>query len=657
MLTPPHTGVVWQPRSRDRKVSNLARLMSRLQVDGYDEFLKFARENQDRFWFETLDDLHVQFDEPPTTFVDMSQGKAWPKFFPGRLFNFAEACLRAPNGDNGSSQLALIWENEAGECLKLTYEELSLRTKRTAAGLRHIGIQQGDRVGMLMPNIPEAVIAFLAIGFIGAICVPLYSGFGAGPAVQRLQDSGARFLITANGFVRRRRTIPLDATVREIIEEMPELARVVMAAVVDTPIDAPRTVSWRDIELEIEPDSIAPATTATDTPFMVMYTSGTTGKPKGALHVHAGFPLRVVQDAAYLFDFSHGDRLMWVSDMGWMVGPLSIISALMLKGTLVIYDGAPDQPTVGRLRSMAATHGVTHFGSAPTAIRGMAAQPVEALRDQLPSLKILITAGEVIDPEAFNWFFKEFGGSTTPVINYTGGTEVSGAILANSVMRPIAPCCFNSVAPGMSAAVVDSEGNRIVGIPGELAIFEPFVGMTAGFWNAPDRYMESYWNKLPDVWVHGDLAIEHVDGQFELLGRSDDVMKIAGKRVGPSELEALVVDGGKISEAYAVGVPDSTSGEAFILFLVPGSEALADASLDSFASDIIERRMGRPYRPSAVIQVPRLPKTRNGKAVRRLARQAWLGQAAGNLTSLEDPKVFDELRDACNAYRDSKKTR
>lgn len=642
--------VTWRPTGEHLVSSNLARLIRRLGLSDYDQLLDFAKDHPDRFWFESLRDLGIAFDDDPTGFLDQSKGKQWPRFFPNGKFNLAAACLRARSEKHGEKRLALVWEGESGKTVTLTYAELNSRVFRVAAGLRSIGVAKGSRVGLLMPNIPEAVVAFLAIAMIGAIVVPLYSGFGAAPASQRLVDAGADVLITSDGFVRRCREVRLDGVIGDIAATVPALKCIVVCSVLGLSIDVAKTIPWTSLE-QAGPTSGDIAATATDDPFMIMYTSGTTGSPKGALHTHTSFPLRVAQDCAYIFDFRPGDRMMWVSDMGWMVGPLTIIGVLMLKGTLVLYDGAPDQPTVGKLRELAAMHGVTHFGSSPTAIRMMAAASDQALAVAFPTLRILITAGEVIDPDTFNWYSREFGGGMVPVINYTGGTEVSGAILTNVVLRPIAPCCFNSVAPGMNAAVVDVEGRRIVGEPGELAILEPFVGMTNGFWNASDRYIESYWSKIPDVWVHGDLAIEHPNGQFELLGRSDDVMKIAGKRVGPSELEAIVIDNQTVKDAYAIGAPHPRSGEAIVLFVVPGPNAKTAGETAVYAAHALEKAMGKPYKPSAVIEVAQLPKTRNGKAIRRLARQAWLGLPPGNVGSLENPQIFDDLLKACRQYR------
>jgi len=636
----PEFGALWHPSPEYTERSNLAELMRRLKTPTYGDLLELSRSHPERFWMASLEHLDISFDRPPSGFVDLSRGKPWPRFFPDAGFNFAAACLQPPRIGGGSEQAALIWENEAGRSETLSYAELERRTRQFAGGLRNLGVGQGDRVGLLLPNVPEAVIAFLAIGYIGAISVPLYSGYGAEPVAKRLLDAQASCLISADGFMRRGKLIPLTDIAAAAAASVPTLKVLVMADLCDAPKPAVPYVPWADVERH---DPIDPARTLSDDPFMVIYTSGTTGRPKGAVHVHAGFPLRVTQDAAYLFDFHPGERLFWMSDMGWMVGPFSIIAALLLKGTLVLYDGAPDVPDYSRLRAIAGRHGVTHFGSAPTAIRAMAANEEITLRAAAPALRVLITAGEVIDPDAFRWYQQRFGSGRLPVINYTGGTEVSGAILSNVILRPIAAGGFNSVAPGMAAGVIDESGKQLKGTPGELAIFSPFVGMTNGFWRDSERYIESYWKRVPDVWVHGDLAIENEDGSFLLVGRSDDVMKIAGKRVGPAEIEASVCDGETIAEALAVGVPDPLSGEALILFVVPGARQLADKALIEHAIALLRREMGPAFKPKAVIAVPRLPKTRNGKPVRRLARQAWLGAPAGDLNAIEDPSVFEEL--------------
>lgn len=641
---------VWYPTPEISDNCNLAALMRRMGFSDYDSFLRASVENPEAYWRETLSHMGIVFDPPPTAFMDAQRGSMWARFFPGAGFNVAAACLRAPPGKDGLLRPALLAEDEQGNTTTLSYGELAARTQAFAAGLASIGIKKGDRVGLLFPSTAEAVITLLAICYVGGLVVPLYSGFGAEAVSRRLTDSGAKALIASEGFQRKGRQVSLTTVAMDAVAAIPSCQLVISY---EDPANAPSLAHhrWQDLAASI-PEA-GPALTNADDPCMVLYTSGTSGKPKGAIHRHAGFPLRVAQDTAFLFDFRQGDRYFWPSDMGWMVGPYSTFAALLLKGTLVLYSGAPDVPDLGRLRAVAVRQGVTHFGTTPTAIRAMAAAESKVLRGPAPDMRILMTGGEVIDDDAHAWLFQRFGGGYLPVINYTGGTECSGAILTNVLLRPIAPCRFNSTAPGVDGRIVDELGNTVVCSAGELVIGRPFNGMTAGFWNDPERYVETYWSSIPGMWVHGDLALREEDGQYMLLGRSDDVMKISGRRVGPSEIEGSVIDGRIVVDAVAFSVPDAKTGEAMIIFAVAGPEAESapGGSIERYVGDVIREKMGPSYRPQAVITLPELIKTRNGKLVRRLARQAWLGQTPGDLTAVENPAVFDRIAALCAALR------
>lgn len=650
-MSAPMSSDVWTPGPEWLEHSNLATLMRRMGTPTYDAFLALSVEQPERYWNATLEHLRIVFDPPATAFMDDSAGKPWAQFFVGAGFNFAAACITAPDG--ASDRIALSWENESGGLGTLSYAELALRTRRFAAGLRKLGVQAGDRVGFLFPNTPEAIISFLAIGYIGAISVPLYSGFGTEAAARRLLDAEAAYLIAADGFHRRGRYVSLSAVAGAVRDQVPSLREIVIVRPERGAAAAFPHQDWHAVEASVAELAAAHPAAAND-PFMVIYTSGTTGKPKGAVHVHGGFPLRVAQDVAFAFDFKPGDRYFWMADLGWMTGPFSLCAALLNKGTFVIYDGAPDVPDIGRLRSVAARHRVTHYGSSPTAVRAMAADEPRALATDAPELRVLMTGGEVMDAEAHHWLFQRFGGGRLPIINYSGGTEVSGAILTNVVLRPVAPSRFNSTTPGVRSLVVNDAGEPVTDVPGELAIGQPFVGMTRGFWRDPERYLETYWSRVPGLWLHGDLAMVESDGQHLLLGRSDDVMKISGRRVGPSEIEGIVIDADVVADAVCFSVPDPRSGEAMVLLVVAGPRAPEVADLESQIGALLREKMGASFKPRAVVSVRRIAKTRNGKLIRRLARQAWLGDAAGDLSAMEDPAVFDEMRADCRRYQQNK---
>jgi acetyl-CoA synthetase len=641
---------VWFPNEEISKSSNLMALMVRMGMADYDSFLREAIDDPERYWQETLRHFDIAFTPPVSAFVDLQNGPMWARFFPDAGFNVAASCLRPPPGEDGELQLAILGEDEQGHCESVTYGELSVRTRALASGLSSIGIGKGDRVGLLFPSTADAVITLLAIVYLGAVAVPLYSGFGADAVSRRLADCDAKALIVAHGFERKGRFVDLGNVAIEAVAQLPACSLVVAY---ENAAQRPAVSHHRWQDLINSKNIHEPAVTLAVDPCMIIYTSGTSGKPKGTIHVHGGFPLRVAQDTAFVFDFKQGDRYFWPSDMGWMVGPYSTFASLILKGALVLYSGAPDVPNIGRLRAIAVRQGVTHFGTTPTAIRSMAAAEQSVLTGPAPSLRILMTGGEVMDEDAHAWLFHRFGESKLPVINYTGGTECSGAILTNVVLRPIYPCRFNSTTPGIDAQVLDDAGNTIQGQPGELAIGRPFNGMTAGFWGDPERYVETYWSRVPNTWVHGDLALHEDDGQYLLLGRSDDVMKISGRRVGPSEIEGIVINGRIVSDAVSFGVPNSLTGEAMIVFAVAGPEAGSEPEnkIEQYVRDVIRQKMGASYRPHAVVTLPALIKTRNGKLVRRLARQAWLGQEPGDLSAVENPAVFDQVAAMCAQKR------
>lgn len=378
---------------------------------------------------------------------------------------------------------------------------------------------------------------------------------------------------------------------------------------------------------------------------MIMFTSGTTGRPKGTVHTHGGFPIRLAHDTAYQFDFRAGDRLFWYSDMGWMIGPLSVCAPLMLGGALVLYNGGPTTPDALQLLRVGRDAGATHFGTAPTVLRMMRAAFPEVPNELRGNFDVIMTAGEVIDEPTFRWAYGQIGGGTTPIINYTGGTEVSGGILSNVVVRPIYPFGFNAAVTDVDVALFDDAVEAPMGAVGEVVLRRPMLGMSRGLWQEPERYIESYWSKRPGVWSHGDLAIRHSDTLWELRGRSDDVLKISGRRVGPTEIEDAALSQGTVSMAAAIGVPDARSGQAVVLLVAPKSPE--DAARDDYAETIREhvaRKLGAGLRPRQVLVVPDLPRTRNSKILRRLARSVVLDEPLGDASTLENPQSLDALR-------------
>jgi acetyl-CoA synthetase len=495
---------------------------------------------------------------------------------------------------------------------------------------------------------PEILVALLALAKIGAVALPLFSGYAADAAATRLADAGAKLLIAADEFPRRGRAVALKPVADTAATRVASIEHLVTVRHAGTNSPAARggnrEVSWD--ELVAGPDaSVETERTSAEDPLLLLYTSGTTGRPKGALHTHCGFPIKGAQDMAHCFDIQRSDTLYWVTDMGWMMGPWEVYGVLLAGATMVFYDGALDYPGPDKLWSLVERHRVTMLGLAPTLVRTLMRHGSEPVaRHDLSSLRILGSTGEPWNPDPWLWYFNVVGKGQLPIINYSGGTEVSGGLVGGNVLTPLKPCSFAGPPPGIDADVVDEHGQPVRNEVGELVVRKPWIGMTRGFWRDPERYVQTYWSRIPGVWVHGDWAAVDADGLWYILGRSDDTIKVAGKRLGPAEIESVLVEHPAVSEAAAIGVPDRTRGQAIACFCVlrPGREP--GSALKEELKTFVAGRMGKPLKPEIVEFVGDLPKTRNAKIMRRAIRAAYLGHDPGDLTSLENPAAVDEIR-------------
>jgi acetyl-CoA synthetase len=403
---------------------------------------------------------------------------------------------------------------------------------------------------------------------------------------------------------------------------------------------------WRDLIPQQAEQAETEITDAED-PIMVIYTSGTTGRPKGALHTHCGFPIKGAQDMAFGTDVHPNDMIYWMTDMGWMMGPWLVFGAMALGATFFMYDGAPDHPGPDRLWAMVARHKITTLGVSPTLIRALIAHGEEPFRKHdLSSLRYFASTGEPWNPGPWLWLFEQVGESKRPIINYSGGTEISGGIVMGNPLLPLKPAAFSGPCPGIAADVFDEDGNSVVNQVGELVIKAPWIGMTRGFWKDPQRYEETYWSRWKDVWVHGDLAARDSDGLWYIFGRSDDTIKVAGKRLGPAEVESVLVAHKAVIEAGAIGVPDEVKGSALVVFCVLAANAEASEELRRELIDTVVAAMGKPLAPKDILFVSDLPKTRNAKVMRRMVRAAYLGQDPGDTSSLVNPEAVEEIKHA-----------
>jgi acetyl-CoA synthetase len=643
--------VAWRPGPELLADGRLARFLRATGMADVATLHARAVDDPGWFWGAAADDMELAWQRHPSAVMDASRGPEWTRWWTGGAFNYAQAATepRAARDPDGES---VAWEGEDGEVRRLTNAGLAGAVRAAAAMLAREGIGPGDRVGIFLPMLVETVVATLALGRLGAIFTPIFSGYAAPAVAARLRNCEATVLITADGFLRRGGVVAMKAVADEAADQSQSVRRVLVVRRLGerapaTPWNPDRDRWWDEaIAAGGAPES-PDGETDPETPYMLIYTSGTTGRPKGAVHVHGGFPIKGAEDLAHTFDLGLGDALFWFTDLGWMMGPWAISGSLLLGARLILYEGAPDHPGPDRLWAIVARHRVTHLGLSPTVVRALIPHGIDPVRSHdLGSLRVLGSTGEPWDPDSWTWYFREIGGGRLPVVNYSGGTEVSGGIVGCNLLTPIKPASFNGPCPGTAADVVDPTGQPLRVEVGELVIRRPQPGMTRGFWKDPDRYVETYWSRLPGIWVHGDWAVVDGDGHWFIRGRSDDTLKVAGKRVGPAEVEAAATAHPSVVEAAAIGVPHAIKGETIVVVctLRPG-----ETDDDELRAAIVRRvvaDLGKTLKPEAVIVVPALPKTRSGKIMRRVVRAAYLGLDPGDLSALDDPATIEAIRRA-----------
>ena len=640
--------VVWRPTPEYIERANLTRFMRQHNIQDFNELMRHSTEDVAWFTDAVLKFLDIQFYQPYSQVVDLSGGIQLPKWCVGGKMNIVHNCVDKYQQSVISRQSSVVWEGEEGDAKTLTYHELYKQVNKVANALRSLGLGKGDAVGLFMPMTPEIVVAMLAIAKIGGIILPLFSGYGVGAVVSRLADAGANALFTSDGAYRRGKAVPMKPVADEAARQVPTLKHMIVLKRTGQPtgMQTGRDHWWHELVDSQSPEAATEVTDAEDT-LMVIYTSGTTGKPKGAVHTHCGFPVKAAQDMAFGTDVHSGDVIYWMTDMGWMMGPWLVFGALLLGATLFIYDGAPNYPGPDRLWALVERHKITQLGISPTLIRALIPHGEEPFKQHdLSSLRFFASTGEPWNPDPWMWLFEKVGEGKRPIINYSGGTEISGGIVMGNPITPLKPCAFSAPCPGIAADVFDEDGKSLRNAVGELVIKSPWIGMTRGFWQDNQRYLDTYWSRWENVWVHGDFAAIDSDGLWYILGRSDDTLKIAGKRLGPAEAESVLVSHPDVVEAAAIGVPDKVKGMALVLFTVCRPGVRGDDALRDALRRMIVEALGKPLAPKDILFVSDLPKTRNAKVMRRMIRAAYLGQEPGDTSSLVNPEAVEEIRKA-----------
>ncbi|MBI4416585.1 MAG: acetate--CoA ligase [Euryarchaeota archaeon] len=604
-----------------------------------------AAEDPDAFWAKQAERLHwfrrwdrvLDWDPP------------FARWFVGGKINASYNCLDRHVRSNRRHKAALVWEGEPGETQTLTYDRLWREVMRFANVLKALGVKPGDRVTMYMPMIPELPIAILACARIGAIHSVIFGGFSAKSIRDRVEDADSAVIVTADAGYRRGNLVPLKRTVDEAIADVPIVKHVVVyrRANVDVPMHAARDVWWHEAMAMADAWCDPEPMDATD-PLFILYTSGTTGKPKGVVHGTGGYLVGVATTAKHVFDLRDEDLFWCTADIGWVTGHSYVVYGPLANGaTVFMYEGAPDHPQPDRWWSIIERHGITILYTAPTAIRAfMRAGDEWPAKHDLASLRLLGTVGEPINPEAWRWYHRAIGGGRCPVVDTWWQTE-TGMILITPLpgLTTLKPGSATRPFPGVSAAIVDDAGNPVPpNKGGSLVITRPWPAMLQTLYGDPERYTQVYWSRVPGRYFTGDGARVDEDGYFWLMGRIDDVINCAGHRIGTMELESALVSHPKVAEAAVVGRPHEVKGQVCVAYVVLKRGEEASEFLEANLKDHVRREIGAIATPEDVYICDRLPKTRSGKIMRRVMRALVSGQDIGDTTTLEDPGAVEEVR-------------
>ncbi len=637
--------IIWKPYGDYLEKSNITRFMRKHGIKTYEELIGRSTSDIEWFWRACLTDLDVRWQRPFEKLFDASKGFAWTEWFVGGKLNIVDNCLDRHIEAGAGEKLAFIWEGDCGAVKKLSYRELFEQVNRLAAGLKSLGLGEGDRVGLFLPMIPEMVVSFFACLKLGAIIIPIFSGFGPEPLAVRLKNAEAKILITSDGSLRRGKEIRIKEAADQALATVPSVKHVIVAKRLfkEVPWQPGRDI-WFDELLAQDHPAVPTAELPAEARSLIIYTSGTTGLPKGTVHTHAGALAQMVKEVGYYFDTKPGDVFFWVTDIGWMMGPWEMIGTTALGATFVIFEGAPDFPNPDRLWDIIERHRVTIFGISPTAIRLlMKSDDSWVKKHDLKTLRILGSTGEPWDPQSYRWFFEKVGGGRCPIINISGGTEIVGCLLAPLPITELKPSTLRGPGLGMDVDVFDENGKSLKGEVGYLVCKKPAPSMTKGFWNDRERYLETYFSKWPEIWFHGDWAIVDSDGFWFLQGRADDTIKVSGRRTGPAEIEAALLRHPACAEAAAIGVPHEIKGEGIVCFAVLKPGFASSPALEKEIMEKIGEILGKTLKPEKVIFIPALPKTRSAKIVRGAIKKRYLGKDLGDLSSVENPDALNAI--------------
>ena len=629
---------IWKPPNELIKNSKLTNFLKYCKKKSYDELENKSTKDPGWLWNNVIKFSDLKFYKKYKNIMDVSEGIPWTKWCIGGKTNIVLNCIDRHKKKKFFNDTFIFSESENGKISTITYKEFDKKICQVGNGLKKNGLKKGDVIAIYMPQIIETYIAYFAILKIGCIVLPLFSGYGSHAVMERIKIVKAKAIFTVSSTLRKGQKIKMFETIKNDIENISFIKKIFLIG----EDKSKKVYNWKNFNSFS--DTLKTEVMEAEDKAIIHFTSGTTGKPKGCVYTHIGIVTKMSFDEGILADFRQSDVHFCMADIGWMVGSKSAIIPSCHGAKMVIAEGAPDFPSEIRYWKLIEKYKASWIELSPALIRSQMLKDKKIFKSvNLKSLRIICTGGEPWTEKPWTWLFEFIGKSKVPIMNSAGGTEVSGSILHCCLHRPFKVGSFNAPIPGMSADIVSFNGQRVSNNEiGELVMRNSSIGLTKSLWEDDKRYIDNYWNIIKGFWVHGDLASKDKDGHWYLHGRSDDTIKISGKRIGPAELEEIIIKSGKIKEVAAVGIPDDFKGSKIFLLIVPLKESKQPN--EKYFMNLIIKSLGKSFKPNKILYVNDLPKTKNMKIMRRVIKSCLVNEELGDISTLSNPDCIEEIK-------------